>query len=45
MIAGLKNAGLIVNNEGKGCGYIPARKPKEITVYDVYRASAQTFNL
>jgi len=38
IIAGLKNAGLIVNYEGKGSGYVLAKKTKNISVYNVYRA-------
>jgi len=38
IIAGLKNAGLIVNYGGKGSGYILAKQAGEITVYDIYRA-------
>ena len=38
IIAGLKNAGLIVNYGGKGSGYVLAKKKDEITVYDIYRA-------
>lgn len=38
IIAGLKNAGLIVNYGGKSSGYILAKKKSEITVYDIYCA-------
>ena len=38
IIAGLKNAALIVNYGGKGSGYILAKQAGEITVYDIYRA-------
>jgi len=38
IITGLRNAGLIVNYAGKRSGYILARQPNEISVYDVYRA-------
>jgi len=34
----LKVAGLIVNVSGKKSGYRLAKRPSEITVYDVYRA-------
>lgn len=45
IIAGLKNAGLIVNYEGKGSGYILAKKPKDITVYQIYRAFSPELQL
>ena len=38
IIAGLKNAGLIVNFAGKRSGYILSRHPSEISVYDIFRA-------
>lgn len=38
IITGLRNAGLIVNFGGKRSGYILARPPKEISVYDIFRA-------
>ncbi len=38
IITGLRAAGLIVNYSGKSSGYRLARKAKEISVYDVYRA-------
>jgi Rrf2 family protein len=38
IIAALKNAGLIVNQSGKRSGYILAKKPGNISVYQVYRA-------
>ena len=38
IIAGLRNAGLIVNYSGKRSGYVLTRPPAEISVYDVYRA-------
>ncbi len=38
IITGLRNAGLIVNYSGKRSGYVLARSPGEITVYDIYRA-------
>lgn len=38
VIHDLKVAGLIINVAGKKSGYWLARNPKEISVYDVYRA-------
>ena len=38
IITGLRNAGLIVNVSGKSSGYILAKKPNQISVYDIYRA-------
>ena len=38
IISGLRNAGLIVNFQGKSSGYLLARKVDEISVYDIYRA-------
>ena len=38
IIAGLKNAGLIVNYLGKSSGYVLTRPPDQISVYDIYRA-------
>jgi len=38
IIASLKNAGLIVNFRGKGSGYVLAKNPMDITVYDIYKA-------
>ena len=38
IIAGLRNAGLIVNFGGKRSGYILTRQPEKISVYDIYRA-------
>jgi len=38
IITGLRSAGLIMNYGGKRSGYILARQPNEISVYDVYRA-------
>ena len=38
VIHDLKVAGLIVNVAGKKSGYLLARNPEEISVYDVYRA-------
>jgi len=45
IIASLKNAGLIVNFKGKGSGYILAKKPMEITVYDLYKAFSPDLQL
>ena len=45
IIAGLKNAGWIINYAGKGSGYILAKKPKNITVYQVYRAFSPELQL
>jgi Rrf2 family protein len=38
IIAGLKNAGLIVNYSGKSSGYVLTRPHDQISVYDIYRA-------
>jgi len=38
IITGLRNAGLIVNYAGKRSGYVLARHPSDISVYDIYRA-------
>mgnify|MGYP005852526343 CR=1 FL=1 len=38
IIAGLKNAGLIVNYGGKSSGYVLVKKKDKITVYDIYCA-------
>jgi Rrf2 family protein len=38
IISGLKSAGLIINYAGKSSGYILAKQPDEISVYDIYRA-------
>jgi len=45
IIANLKNAGLIINFKGKGSGYILAKKPTDITVYDIYRAFSPDLQL
>ncbi len=45
IIAGLKNAGLIVNQSGKRSGYILAKKPANITVYNIYRAFSPELSL
>ena len=45
IINGLKNAGLIVNFEGKGSGYILAKKTKDITIYHIYRAFSPELEL
>jgi len=45
IITGLKNAGLIINQGGKGSGYILARKPEEISVYHIYRAFSPELQL
>jgi Rrf2 family protein len=38
IISALKTKGLIVNVEGKKSGYRLARKPEQITVYDIFTA-------
>lgn len=38
IIAGLKTAGLVINAGGKKSGYVLARPPEEITIFDIYRA-------
>lgn len=38
IITGLRNAGLIINVAGKSSGYILAKKPNQINVYDIFRA-------
>ena len=38
IITGLRNTGLIVNYSGKSSGYVLAKHPSEISVYDIYRA-------
>jgi Rrf2 family protein len=38
IISALKTKGLITNVEGKKSGYRLARKPEEITIYDIYKA-------
>ena len=38
IITGLRNAGLVVNYSGKRSGYILTKLPKDISVYDIYRA-------
>jgi len=38
IITDLRNAGLIINYSGKRSGYILAKPPGEISVYDIYRA-------
>ena len=38
IISGLRNSGLITNYLGKSSGYVLAKKPANISVYDVYRA-------
>ena len=45
IIAGLKNAGLIINSGGKSSGYILAKKAKDITVYQIYRAFSPDLQL
>lgn len=45
IISGLRNAGLIINYEGKSSGYILARKADQISVYDIYRAFEPELNL
>ena len=45
IIAGLKNAGLIINYSGKGSGYILAKDIKDITVYQIYRAFSPELQL
>ena len=45
IIAGLKNAGLIVNFSGKRSGYILSRSQDEISVYDIFRAFEPDLNL
>lgn len=45
IISGLKNAGLIINQSGKRSGYILAKKPEDITVYQVYRAFSPELSL
>ncbi|OFY54432.1 MAG: hypothetical protein A2X22_09985 [Bacteroidetes bacterium GWF2_49_14] len=45
IISGLKNANLIINHGGKGSGYILARKPDDITVYQIYRAFSPELQL
>ena len=41
IIASLKASGLIVNAAGRMSGYILARKPENISVYDIYKAFEQ----
>ena len=38
IIHALKTARLVINSKGKKSGYILARKPSEITVYDIHNA-------
>lgn len=38
IISALKTKGLITNVEGKKSGYKLARRPEEITIYDIYKA-------
>ncbi|KPL16090.1 MAG: Rrf2 family transcriptional regulator [Bacteroides sp. SM1_62] len=38
IIASLKASGLIVNSEGRMSGYILAKDPEKISVYDIYKA-------
>jgi len=45
IIASLKKAGLIVNFRGKGSGYTLAKKPMDITVYDIYKAFSPDLQL
>ncbi|MFA6129162.1 MAG: Rrf2 family transcriptional regulator [Bacteroidales bacterium] len=45
IISGLKNAGLIINHGGKGSGYLLARKPDDITIYQIYRAFSPDLQL
>jgi len=45
IISGLKNAGLIMNQAGKRSGYILAKKPSNISVYQVYRAFSPELSL
>lgn len=45
IISGLKNAGLIINHGGKRSGYILAKKPAAISVYQVYRAFSPELSL
>jgi len=45
IISGLRNAGLIMNQAGKRSGYILAKKPSHISVYQVYRAFSPELSL
>ena len=45
IITGLRNAGLIVNFAGKRSGYILAKPPGEISVYDIFRAFEPELNV
>jgi Rrf2 family protein len=38
IITGLKKGNLIKNRKGKKSGYILAKKPEEISIYDIYQA-------
>ncbi|MFK5857617.1 MAG: Rrf2 family transcriptional regulator [Bacteroidota bacterium] len=38
IISSLRNSGLIINYSGKRSGYVLAKHPTKISVYDVYRA-------
>lgn len=38
IISALKSAGLIVNADGRKSGYILAREPEKIEMYDIYKA-------
>ncbi len=38
IIASLKASGLIVNAEGRMSGYILARDPEKISIYDIYKS-------
>ncbi len=38
IIASLKASGLVENSEGRMSGYILAKEPNKISVYDIYRA-------
>ena len=45
IISSLRNVGLIVNYSGKRSGYVLARPPDKISVYDIYRAFEPELNL
>ncbi len=45
IIASLKASGLIIRIHGKNGGYKITRDPKEITVYDVYKAFEYELNI
>lgn len=41
IISSLKLKGLVANSKGRGSGYILTRKPKDITMLDIYTAFEQ----